>query len=76
MQFHFHRGLCDAAGYEGPLHSCSIYNDKAAGKKLGAMLAMGALTCQPDIDPAAIIDYFELLMARLDVQNAGRQCGW
>ena len=40
MQFQFHRALCDAAGYQGPLHNCSIYNSKPAGEKLGAMLAM------------------------------------
>lgn len=86
MQFQFHRALCDAAGYTGPLHDCSIYNSKEAGSKLGAMLAMGAskpwpvameaLTGQPNMDAAAIIDYFQPLMAWLNEQNADRQCGW
>ena len=86
MQFQFHRALCDAAGYQGPLHNCSIYNSKPAGEKLGAMLAMGAskpwpeameaLTGQRHMDADAIIDYFQPLMAWLAEQNAGRQCGW
>ena len=86
MQFQFHKALCGAAGYEGPLHECSIYENKAAGKKLGAMLAMGqskpwpeamqALTGQPDMDASAIIDYFAPLNTWLEEQNENRQCGW
>lgn len=86
MQFQFHRALCDAAGYIGPLHNCSIYNSNEAGAKLGDMLAMGAskpwpvamkaLTGQPHMDAAAIIDYFQPLMTWLNKQNADRQCGW
>ena len=33
-QFQFHRALCKAAGYTGPLHTCSIYGNKDAGAKL------------------------------------------
>ena len=86
QQFQFHRALCETAGYEGPLHRCSIYNNKAAGKKLQAMLEMGksrpwpeamtALTGQPELDASAIIDYFTPLKAWLDEQNKDRQCGW
>jgi peptidyl-dipeptidase A len=86
MQFQFHRALCDAAGYQGPLHNCSIYNSEAAGDALGAMLAVGAskpwpeameaLTGQRRMDADAIIDYFQPLMTWLNEQNAGRQCGW
>ena len=86
MQFQFHRALCDAAGYEGPLHDCSIYNSEAAGDALGAMLAMGAskpwpdamqaLTGQRQMDARAIIDYVQPLMTWLNEQNADRQCGW
>lgn len=86
MQFQFHRALCAAAGVPGPLHGCSIYGSKAAGAKLGAMLAMGAskpwpeamvaLTGQGTMDASAIIDYFQPLMGWLEEQNQGRQCGW
>ncbi|MEW5249314.1 M2 family metallopeptidase [Microbulbifer discodermiae] len=86
QQFQFHRALCDAAGETGPLHRCSIYGNDAAGEKLRNMLAMGAskpwpdameaLTGQRELDASAIIDYFQPLMAYLDEQNQGRQCGW
>jgi peptidyl-dipeptidase A len=86
MQFQFHKALCDAAGYTGPLHRCSIYGNEQAGDKLGQMLALGAsqpwpeamqaLTGQREMDATAIIDYFAPLMAWLEEQNQGRQCGW
>lgn len=39
----FHASLCDTAGWKGPLHECSIYNNKAAGDKfkVGAMPLSG-----------------------------------
>ncbi len=86
LQFQFHRALCDAAGYEGPLYQCTIYGNKEAGAKLAAMLEMGAsrpwpdaleaITGSPEIDATAIIDYFEPLLTWLDEQNEGRSCGW
>ena len=86
MQFQFHKALCDAAGFEGPLHECSIYDNKMAGEKLGNMLAMGqskpwpdameALTGQRSMDGSAIIDYFAPLNAWLKEQNQDRSCGW
>lgn len=86
LQFQFHRALCQAAGYEGPLHRCSIYGNEAAGKKLRDMLALGrsrpwpdaleAVTGQRQMDATAILDYFAPLKAWLDEQNAGRTCGW
>src|SRR5664279_4275318 len=46
MQFQFHRALaqaagCPAAGSGTPLHRCSIYDNKEAGRRLNTMLAMG-----------------------------------
>lgn len=86
LQFQFHRGLCEAAGNEGPLHRCSIYGNKVAGEKLEQMLAMGssrpwpealaAVTGQSEMDATAILDYFAPLKTWLDEQNAGRTCGW
>ena len=86
MQFQFHKALCDAAGFKGPLHECSIYGNKKAGKKLGDMLTMGqskpwpdameAMTGQRSMDASAIIDYFAPLNAWLKKENEGRQCGW
>lgn len=86
LQFQFHRAMCQAAGQTGPLHTCSVYGNKAAGAKLKAMLAMGAskpwpdaleaLTGQRQMDASAILDYFAPLQAWLKEQNKGQQCGW
>ena len=86
MQFQFHKALCEAAGQEGPLHECSIYNNKAAGEKLSNMLAMGqskpwpdameAITGQRAMDGKAITDYFVPLNVWLKEQNKHRSCGW
>ena len=86
LQFQFYRALCDAAGYEGPLHRCSFFGSKEAGARLNTMLEMGASQPWPDalesltgtreMDASAINDYFAPLHAWLDEQNASRQCGW
>lgn len=86
LQFQFHQSLCEIVGDEGPIHRCSIYGNKQAGKRLNAMLEMGrrepwpdeleALTGQRDMDATAILDYFAPLKVWLDAQNEGRQCGW
>jgi peptidyl-dipeptidase A len=86
LQFQFHRELCKIAGNEGPVHRCSIYNSKKAGKALNSMLEMGSsrpwqealasLTGSPEMDATAILDYFAPLQTWLDKQNQGRACGW
>ncbi|GAO04071.1 M2 family metallopeptidase [Anaeromyxobacter sp. PSR-1] len=85
-QFQFHKALCEAAGWKGPLHECSIYGSKAAGKKLEAMLAMGASKPWPDAyealtgsrqaDASAMLEYFAPLRTWLRKQIAGQSCGW
>lgn len=86
LQFQFHRELCDIAGETGPLHRCSIYNNKEVGNKLNAMLEMGnskpwqealaAMTGSDKMDASAVLDYFAPLKDWLDKQNINRQCGW
>jgi peptidyl-dipeptidase A len=86
LQFQFQRALCETAGYDGPLHRCSIYGNEEAGEKLIRMLEMGssrpwpaaleAVTGQREMDATAILDYFAPLRTWLDEQNEGRQCGW
>ena len=86
LQFQFHRSLCEIAGDEGPVHRCSIYGSRQAGKRLNTMLEMGrsqswpdeleALTGQREMDATAMLDYFAPLKDWLDEQNKGRQCGW
>ncbi len=86
LQFQFHRALCEAAGFDGPLYRCSIYGSREAGEKLIAMLELGASVPWPDalheltgtrqMDATAILDYFAPLKAWLDEQNAGQVEGW
>jgi peptidyl-dipeptidase A len=85
LQFQFHRALCREAGFTGPLYQCSIYDNKAAGRKLQSVLEMGqsrpwpealyALTGEKKMDATAIIDYFAPLKAWLDEQNKGKKVG-
>jgi peptidyl-dipeptidase A len=86
LQFQFHRALSKTAGCTGPLHRCSIYESKEAGKKLAAMLEMGlsrpwpdaleAISGQREMDATAIRDYFAPLQKWLDEQNKGKPVGW
>ncbi len=86
LQFQFHRTLCEISGNTDPIHRCSIYGSKEAGKALNDMLKMGksqpwqqalkSLTGSEKMDASAINDYFAPLKVWLDEQNKGRQCGW
>jgi peptidyl-dipeptidase A len=88
LQFQFHRALCRESGYKGPLHRCSIYNNKAAGARLNKMLEMGqsrpwpealeVMTGEKQMDATAILDYFAPLKKWLDEQNAkdGAKLDW
>src|SRR4029077_16980705 len=89
LQFQFYRALAEAAGCPGksgtPLHRCSIYDSKEAGKKLNTMLAMGLskpwqdalqeITGKREMDATAIRDYFAPLQKWLDEQNKGKPVG-
>ncbi|WP_437538768.1 M2 family metallopeptidase [Sorangium sp. So ce726] len=86
LQFQFHRALCEAAGYKGPLHRCTIYGSEKAGERLRRMLEMGRSRPWPDalevvtgsrrMDATAMLDYFGPLKDWLDQQNRGKTCGW
>ncbi|MCL4148881.1 UNVERIFIED_CONTAM: hypothetical protein GTU68_050374 [Idotea baltica] len=86
MQFQFHQAACEQAGWEGPLHRCSIYNNKDVGARFNTMLEAGASQPWPDtleeftgtreMDGSAIIEYFEPLTAYLKEENKGEACGW
>ncbi len=86
LQFQFQRALCREAGYHGPLHRCSIYNNKASGERLRKMLEMGQsrpwpealyeLTGERQMDASAILEYFAPLQKWLDEQNKGQKLGW
>ena len=86
MQFQFHKAACEQAGWDGPLHRCSIYNNKEVGERFNAMMEMGASKPWPDalesftgtrdMDGSAIVEYFDPLMVYLKQENAGQSCGW
>ena len=80
--------MCAEAGYTGPLHRCSFYDNKQAGAKFNKMLEMGmskpwpealqVLTGESTMDATAVLDYFAPLKKWLDDQNAaaGAVPGW
>jgi peptidyl-dipeptidase A len=86
LQFQFHRALSNTAACKTPLHRCSIFESKEAGKSLNAMLSMGiskpwpealnALAGTKQMDASAILDYFAPLKAWLEQQNKGQTIGW
>ncbi|MEQ1510852.1 MAG: M2 family metallopeptidase [Sphingopyxis sp.] len=86
LQFQFYQAACEQAGWTGPLHRCSFYNNREVGTRMNAMLEMGASRPWPDALEAftgtremsgrAMIAYFQPLMAWLAEQNRGRDCGW
>jgi peptidyl-dipeptidase A len=86
LQFQFHRAMSEIAGCKGPLHRCSVYGSREAGRKLDAMLALGmsrpwpealaALTGSRQMDATAMLDYFAPLKRWLDEQNRGKPAGW
>jgi len=86
QQFEFHRALCEISGNTDPIHRCSIYNNKDAGKALNTMLEMGSsqpwqqaykvLTGNEQMDATAILDYFDPLHTWLKDKNQGKQCGF
>lgn len=86
LQFQFYKAACDTAGWKGPLHRCSFYGNKEVGKRLNAMLEMGASKPWPDALEAftgsremsgkAMLEYFAPLMKWLETQNKGAKKGW
>ncbi|MEP1229966.1 MAG: M2 family metallopeptidase [Litorimonas sp.] len=86
LQFQFHKAACDIAGVEGPLHRCSVYDNKEVGARFNAMMEMGASKPWPDaleaftgtrdMDGSAILEYFAPLMTYLEAENKDKTCGW
>ncbi|PKP90616.1 MAG: peptidyl-dipeptidase [Alphaproteobacteria bacterium HGW-Alphaproteobacteria-16] len=86
LQFQFYKAACDQAGWTGPLHRCSFYDNKEVGTKLNAMLEMGmskpwpdaleAFTGSREMSGQAMVEYFAPLKEWLDEQNKGKPTGW
>jgi len=85
-QFQFHRAACRMAGWNGPLHRCSVYGNEEVGQRFNAMMEMGqsrpwpealaAFTGESRTDASAVAEYFAPLNAWLTEQNRGQDCGW
>ncbi|XP_012658395.1 angiotensin-converting enzyme isoform X2 [Otolemur garnettii] len=88
IQFQFHEALCHAAGHEGPLHKCDIYQSKEAGKRLADAMKLGfskpwpeamkLITGQPNMSASAMMNYFKPLLDWLVTENGrhGEKLGW
>ena len=86
LQFQFYEAACRQAGWEGPLHRCTVYGNAEVGARFNAMMEMGASRPWPDaleaftgtrqMDGGAMVRYFTPLMTWLQEQNRGRTCGW
>jgi peptidyl-dipeptidase A len=86
LQFQFYEPACRQAGWEGPLHRCTVYGNREVGERFARMLEMGASHPWPDaleaftgtrqMDGGAMVRYFQPLMDDLRTRNRGRTCGW
>ncbi|GBM64391.1 Angiotensin-converting enzyme [Araneus ventricosus] len=88
IQFQFHKALCDAAGYKGPLHKCDIYRNKKAGQLLGDMLSLGKSVhwnkamsvitqgATHKMNARPLVQYFAPLLKWLKLQNKNETLGW
>jgi len=86
MQFQFHKAACEQAGWDGPLHRCSIYDNEEVGERFNEMMEAGMSRPWPEtlekftgtreMDGSAIIEYFDPLMTYLKEENEGESCGW
>jgi peptidyl-dipeptidase A len=86
LQFQLYEAACRHAGWKGPLHRCSFYGNKEVGRRLQAMMAMGASRPWPDaievftgsreVSGRSIATYFKPLETWLKEQNKSSRCGW
>jgi peptidyl-dipeptidase A len=86
LQFQFYEAACRQAGWEGPLHRCTVYGNREVGERFNAMLEMGASRPWPDaleaftgtrqMDGSSMVRYFQPLMTYMQEQNRGQTCGW
>jgi peptidyl-dipeptidase A len=86
LQFQFYEAACQQAGWEGPLHRCTVYGNREVGARFNQMMEMGASRPWPDaleaftgtrqMDGGAMARYFQPLMSYLQEQNRGQECGW
>jgi peptidyl-dipeptidase A len=86
LQFQFYEAACRQAGWQGPLHRCTVYGNEEVGRRFNAMMEMGRSRPWPDaleaftgerrMDASSMVHYFQPLMTWLETQNRGQTCGW
>ncbi|CAB4030936.1 Angiotensin-converting enzyme, partial [Paramuricea clavata] len=88
LQFQFHKAVCEAAQFKGPLFKCSVYNSTAAGKKIAAMLKLGKskpwpfalekMTGSKEMSATPIKEYFQPLQEWLVKERCSKRykIGW
>ncbi|MBN8606559.1 MAG: M2 family metallopeptidase [Caulobacterales bacterium] len=86
LQFQFYEAACQQAGWEGPLHRCTVYGNREVGERFNRMLEMGSSQPWPDaleaftgtrqMDGGSMVRYFQPLMTYMEEQNRGQDCGW
>ncbi|EDW02930.1 GH10960 [Drosophila grimshawi] len=94
FQFQFHKALCRLAGQYVPgdsrqtLDNCDIFGSKKAGEAFKTFLSAGnskhwkevleELTGETEMDPAALLEYFDPLYQWLKLENSrlGVPLGW
>jgi peptidyl-dipeptidase A len=86
LQFQFYEAACRQAGWEGPLHRCTVYGNEEVGRRFNEMMEMGASRPWPDaleafagtrqMDGGSMVRYFQPLMTYLQEQNRDQECGW
>jgi len=86
LQFQFYEAACQQAGWDGPLHRCTVYGNEEVGRRFNAMMEMGQSRPWPDaleaftgtrqMDAGSMVRYFQPLMTYLQEENQGRECGW
>ncbi|XP_071519572.1 angiotensin-converting enzyme-like isoform X2 [Panulirus ornatus] len=85
LQFQFQEKLCEAAGHEGPLHTCDFYGSKEAGDLLAKAMSLGSskpwqdvlqvMTGERRMSSRAILRYFRPLQEWLTEDNIRDQDG-
>ncbi|KAL0832181.1 hypothetical protein ABMA28_001636 [Loxostege sticticalis] len=80
LEFQILMSLCRRANHTGPLHECSIYGVKEAGKLLSDGMSLGAsedwrkvlqvMTGETELSSAGILEYFAALQNFLKDENA------
>ncbi|XP_013192369.1 angiotensin-converting enzyme [Amyelois transitella] len=80
LEFQILSSLCKRANHTGPLHECSIYGVKEAGKLLSDGMSLGAsedwrtvlktMTEETELSTEGILEYFSPLKDFLKAENA------